>query len=282
MIDRDKPVGLVMKDKFYQYLGKQYGYAIFMKRTIERLMDQGPLVVDYDTPLDRVSEIAMMREEEALYDYIIVTKDSKYYGIVTVKDLLQKMTEIELNRAKYANPLTGLPGNIMIEQRIRNVIASKNKYAVLYFDLDNFKPYNDVYGFENGDRIIEMTAAVIGQRMKALDFHRGFLGHIGGDDFVAIVENHQVHRLCEAIIEKFDKRILDFYSEIDRKKGYIMAENRHGAIEKFPLMSLSIAVVTNEHRDFDSVSHLAEYASRIKKKCKACWTSNYMIGNTAE
>ncbi|AOT69650.1 hypothetical protein Gferi_08705 [Geosporobacter ferrireducens] len=282
VIDQDKPVGLIMKHKFYRHLGKQYGYAIFMKRTIDRLMDKAPLTIDYDTPLDRASEIAMMREEDTLYDYIIVTRDGKYYGIVTVKDLLQKTTEIELDRARYANPLTGLPGNMVIDQKIRNMIVSKKQYAVLYFDLDNFKPYNDVYGFENGDRVIEMTAALIEQRMKALDFHEGFLGHIGGDDFVAVVESHQIHKLCEAIIEKFDKRILDFYSELDCKKGYIMAENRHGIIEKFPVMSLSIAVVTNRYKNFERVSQLAEYASKIKKKCKACWTSNYIIGDTPE
>ncbi len=282
VIDKDKPVGLLMKHSFYYHLGKQYGYAIFMKRGMERLMDKSPLIIDYDTPLDRVSEIAMMRNTDALYDYIIITRDNKYHGIVSVKDLLQKTTEIQLERAKYASPLTGLPGNILIEQKISNMISSNKKYAVLYFDLDNFKPYNDVYGFDNGDKIIEMTAGLIEQRMKALDFHEGFLGHIGGDDFVAIVESHQIHKLCEAIIEKFNKKILDFYSEIDRKNGYIMAENRHCVIEKFPLMSMSIAVVTNRFNNFESASKLAEYASKIKKKCKACWESNYIIGEANE
>ena len=282
VIDKDKPVGLLMKHNFYYHLGKQYGYVIFMKRSIERLMDKTPLIIDYDTSLDRVSEIAMMRNTDALYDYILITRDNRYHGIVSVKDLLQKTTEIQLERAKYASPLTGLPGNIMIEQKISSMISSNKKYAVLYFDLDNFKPYNDVYGFDNGDKVIEMTAGLIEQRMKALDFHEGFLGHIGGDDFVAIVESHQIHKLCEAIIEKFNKRILDFYSETDRRNGYITAENRHGIIEKFPLMSLSIAVVTNRFNNFENASKLAEYASRIKKKCKSCWESNYIIGEANE
>ena len=277
VVDAGKPVGLIMKHKFYRNLGKQYGYVIFMKRSIDRIMDTKPLTVDYDTPLDRASEMAMMREEESLYDYIIVLREGKYFGIVTVKDLLQKTTEIELNRAKYANPLTGLPGNILIEQKLKDVIAGDRPYSVLYFDLDNFKAYNDVYGFENGDRVIEMTAEVIEQRMKALEFEDSFFGHVGGDDFVAILPSYSVNKLCEAIIEKFDKRISEFYTELDRDHGYIMAQNRHGMMEKFPLMSLSIAVVNNRKQKYESVSQIAEHASKVKKKCKSCWTSNYIV-----
>lgn len=282
VVDDDKPVGLIMKHKFYRYLGKQYGYSIFMDRPVDYLMDNAPMVIDFDTPLDQVSEIAMKRDDDTLYDYIIVTKNHKYCGIATIKDLLQKTTEIELNRAKFANPLTGLPGNIIIEQKIRNIIKSTKDYSVLYFDIDNFKSYNDVYGFDNGDRILQMLGNLIGQWMELLDFKEGFLGHIGGDDFVAIVESHVVNNLCDAIIDKFDRSILDYYSEIDQKNGYIMAENRHGVMEQYPLMSLSIAIVTNKYQNFESVSQLVEYASRIKKKCKACWKSNYIIGNITE
>ncbi|WP_192930172.1 GGDEF domain-containing protein [Alkaliphilus pronyensis] len=282
VVDKDKPVGLIMKHKFYRYLGRQYGYSIYMDRAIEILMDNTPLIIDFDTPLDQVTKIAMLRDDDTLYDYIIVTKNNTYYGIATIKDLLEKTTEIELNRAKYANPLTGLPGNIIIEQKISNIIKSTEDYSVLYFDIDNFKSYNDVYGFDNGDRIIEMLGNLIQQCMSLYEFEKGFLGHIGGDDFVAIVESHTINKLCETIIDRFDKSILHYYSEIDQKKGYIMAENRHGTIEQFPLMSISIAVVNNKNRCFASASQLAEYASKIKKKCKIRWTSNYIIGDITE
>ncbi|MEW9122128.1 MAG: EAL domain-containing protein [Thermotaleaceae bacterium] len=278
VVDGDKPVGLIMKHKFYKNLGMQYGYVIFMKRSIDRIMDKNPLVVNYDTPLDRVSEMAMLREEESLYDYIIVSKSGKYFGIVTVKDLLQKTTEIQLSHAKYANPLTGLPGNVLIEQQLSSLLNNQSPYSVLYFDLDNFKAYNDAYGFENGDRVIEMTAQVIQQRIEAVEIQDSFLGHVGGDDFIAILPTYHIQKLCEAIIERFDKRVPEFYTETDRKNGFIMAENRHGQIEKFPLISLSIAVLNNERQQYESTTEIAEYASKVKKKCKTDWKSNYMIG----
>ncbi|MFZ5966617.1 MAG: GGDEF domain-containing protein [Bacillota bacterium] len=277
VIEEDKPVGLIMKHNFFKNLGQQYGYVIYIKRSIDRIMDKQPLIVDYQTPLDRVSELAMQRDKDSLYDYIIVTQKGKYHGIVTVKDLLQKTTEIQLNRAKFSNPLTGLPGNILIEKEITNVITKHAPYAVLYFDLDNFKPYNDVYGFDNGDKVIEMTAEVIEQRMQALGYGDEFLGHVGGDDFVAVIQDAHVEKLCEAIIEKFDRRILEYYTELDRKNGFIFAENRHGVVEKFPIMSISIAVINNKHHAFDTVGELAEAAGRVKKKCKASWCSNYII-----
>lgn len=278
VIDNKKPIGLLMKHNFYYHLGKQYGYSIFMKRRIEWIMDQSPLIVDYDTPMDQVSEIAMKRNVDTLYDYIIVTKGTHYHGVVSVKDLLQKTTEIQLEYAKYASPLTGLPGNIMIEQKLQQVLASNNKYSVLYFDLDNFKSYNDIYGFDQGDRIILMTAELIKESLQAFHFTNGFLGHIGGDDFVAVVESHRINKFSDYIIQNFNERILSYYSQNDISKGYITAQNRHGAYENYPIMSISIAIVTNKKNHFETSSQLVEYASQIKKQCKACFISNYIVG----
>lgn len=282
VIQDHKPVGLLMKHKFNHHLGKQYGYSIIMQRSIEHLMDQNPLIVDYKTPLDQVSDIAMSRKDDALYDYIIVTNHGAYHGIATVKDLLQKTTEIQLERAIYASPLTGLPGNNMIEQKLRQMVAARHDYAVMYFDLDHFKPYNDVYGFSKGDKLIEMTARCIEQRMSALNVKDRFLGHIGGDDFVAIVTSHDIKRLCEAIIDKFNAEVMSFYSEQDRNNGYVVAENRRGEWDKFPLVQLSIAVVTNCGQQFDNISQLSEYASLIKRKCKLLPKSSYLIDGSCE
>lgn len=259
-------VGIIMYSDFLSKVGTQYGWSLYMKRPVHLVMDSHPLIVDYNIPLDKVSKIVISREEDKLYDYIIVEKNNKYYGIVPVISLLEKTMELELNVAKYANPLTGLPGNVVIEDSISKILSDETEFSLMYFDLNDFKAYNDTYGFEKGDKIISYTAAII---QKNVSKHKdGFLGHIGGDDFVAIVQNQDVKKLCEDILLEFDNNIHHFYNEEDRRKGYILSINRNNHEEIFPLMSLSIAVITNQNRTFSNIYEISEAAAMLKKKCK--------------
>lgn len=276
VLSDQKPIGLVMRTQFYKNLSTQYGYSIFMKRPIDRIMDKNPLIIDYFTPISEVSEIAMARPRENLYDYIIVTKNKKYKGIVTIKNLLITTSQIQVSIARYANPLTGLPGNVVIEDKLTEVIKKKS-YSVLYFDLDNFKAYNDVYGFENGDKIIRATANILNKNVQAYGREQAFLGHIGGDDFIGVFPSYDIEEVCEKIVEEFNQQIQSFYNEKDRARGYIFAKNRHGDKEKFPFMSLSIAVVTNKKMQFSNIEDLAKAAVELKKECKMCWESCYKI-----
>ena len=259
-------LGIVMHSNFYSKVGTQYGWSIYMKRPIHLVMDSTPLIVDYYTPMDKVSKIVISREEDKLYDYIIVEKDSKYYGIVPVILLLEKTMEFEVNVAKYSNPLTGLPGNVVIEDSISKLILGEKKFSLLYFDLNDFKPFNDTYGFENGDRILSFTASII---QKHTCLHKdSFLGHIGGDDFVAIIPGHNANNLCQSIINEFDDNISNFYNEDDKKNGYIQSFNRNNNEENYPIMSISIAVVMDKDKSYTSIYELTEDAAKIKKKCK--------------
>ena len=277
VVDKDKLVGLVMRDKFYAKLGTQYGFALFLNRPITLVMDKHPLIVDYNTTIDVVSKQAMTRTDETLYDYIIVTRDSNYCGIVTVKDLLVKSTELEVNYAKHLNPLSGLPGNILIEQKLTELISSTTPYIVLYIDIDNFKVYNDVYGFENGDRIIQLVGRIISDIMLKDCDSSYFIGHIGGDDFVIIVENYDIGNICDSLLSTFEKGINDFYNHDDLERKYIVARNRHGVEEQYGLLSLSIAGVSNKDKVFKDIYELSEYASKVKKKCKQVWNNCYII-----
>jgi len=259
-------LGIIMNANFFSKVGTQYGWSIYMKRPVHLVMDSNPLIVDYYTPLDKVSKIVISREEDKLYDYIIVEKDSKYYGIVSVISLLEKTMEFEINVAKYSNPLTGLPGNVVIEDSISKLIIGEKEFSLLYFDINDFKAFNDTYGFENGDRILSFTASII-QKYTCL-YKESFLGHIGGDDFVAIISGHDARVLCQNIINEFDKNILNFYNEEDREKGYIQSFNRNNIEENYPIMSISIAVVINKNKSYKTIYELTEDAAKIKKKCK--------------
>lgn len=277
LLQGDVPVGLLMKNKLLAHLATQYGVAVYMNRSVGSLMDNSVLIVDYDTPLEQVSKLAIARYEDSLYDYIVVTQYGKYYGIITVRQLLEKTTQLEINRAKHSNPLSGLPGNILIEEKLIQLIEAKESYSVLYFDLDNFKAYNDLYGFDNGDKILCMTAQIIQSQLKNANIADVFVGHIGGDDFIAILPDIDIVPLCQTIINYFDVRVRDFYTERDRKLGFILAKNRHGVEEEFPIVSLSIAVVTSVGCKFKNPADLGEAASAVKKKCKLVWQSCYCI-----
>ena len=276
VVDNRKLSGLIMKDKFFAKLGTQYGYALYINRPISILMDNHPLSVDYETTLDIVSKKAVARNEEALYDYIIVTRDSEYFGIVTVKDLLEKTTELEVNYARHLNPLSGLPGNLLIEQKLSRFITDTASFTILYIDINDFKVYNDVYGFENGDRLLQYLASTLAGCASKFPF-RHFIGHIGGDDFIIIVESYDVAEICQSIIETFDSGISSFYSDNDIDRGYIISKNRRGEEEKFGVVGLSIAGITNKCRSFKDIYELSEYSSKIKKRCKEKYCSCFLI-----
>ncbi|KMT22299.1 type I-B CRISPR-associated protein Cas8b1/Cst1 [Clostridium cylindrosporum] len=273
IVENDVVKGVVTRHAFYTKLGWRYGYSLYSSKAISNIMSRDFLSVDYKMPIDMVIKLAMSRDEDTLYDHITVVKDSKYYGIVTVKDLIEKTIEIEVDNARHSNPLTGIPGNVIIEQNLEKCIFSNENYCVMYFDIDNFKAYNDIYGFESGDKVIKLLAKVISHNMPK----ENFIGHIGGDDFIAISYSYNVEDICSSIIKDFDMLSIEYYDKKDIEKGYITAQNRHGVEEEFPLISLSIAALTNKRKEFRSVYALAKEASRLKRKCKQNTGSSYFI-----
>ncbi len=174
------------------------------------------------------------------------------------------------------NPSSLLPGPSIIEEEIERQIEMGQQFAVCYADLDNFKAFNDYYGYFFGDRVIRMTARII----KDVVFDvcpEGFVGHIGGDDFIAIMPGELVPQICENIIRTFDTFIPFRYHVDDRKKGYIITANRRGETEKFVIMTLSIAVVINKGRMFQHVGEMSHMLADLKKYTKTLDGSNYVI-----
>jgi diguanylate cyclase (GGDEF)-like protein len=177
-----------------------------------------------------------------------------------------------------ANALTHLPGNHAIIQEIQQRVSSEAPYSVLYFDLNNFKSFNDRYGFVRGDQAIRLTAQVLERRISAVaSEHKAFLGHIGGDDFVAIVASHEVAGLCESVIKDFDASIPALYDEPDRARGMITSVDRRGNKTDVPLMGIAIAVVTNRQKMFRHPGEVALIAGDLKKWVKSANGSAYVI-----
>ncbi|MEO1784295.1 GGDEF domain-containing protein [Thermodesulfobium sp. 4217-1] len=264
LLDEDKAAGLITRREFFTQLGTQFGRELYLNKPIEKIMDQEPLILDYSIPIDQVIKKIANREENKLYDYVIVEKDEKYFGVVPIISLLEKSMELELNVAKYSNPLTGLPGNLIIEEKIREFIDKEVPFSLIYFDLNNFKSFNDYYSFERGDKVIKYTANIL---ERHIGFHKdAFLGHVGGDDFIAVVGAYEIERLCCNITEEFDFNIKRFYNEEDINKGYITSIDRDVTEKHFPMISISIASVNN--KKIANYENMTEKVSEIKKICK--------------
>lgn len=204
-------------------------------------------------------------------EYYIPKPLHEIYFYYTIKNLSRL---IDANRC--ISDLTGLPGNMQIEIELKRRISGKKLYAVLYADLDNFKAYNDKYGFMNGDEVIKYTANVIRDAIQKHGTKGDFLGHIGGDDFVAIVSYENAKKIGKEIVKLFDAGITDFYSEEDVKSGYIRILNRKGKMEKYPLMTLTVAMISNKYRKYDSVLELGEDGASVKKKAKTIEGSTFL------
>lgn len=198
-------------------------------------------------------------------------------------DWFEKLVEvrmrkvIERNRRDLSvNPSTKLPGPTMIELEIERQLEMKEEFAVCYADLDNFKAYNDYYGYVFGDRIIKLTGRVI----KDIVFDlcpEGFVGHIAGDDFMFMVPREQIDPVCKWILKCFDAFIPFRYAEEDRARGFIRTTSRRNTVETYPILTLSIAVVVNERGTFSHIGELSKMLADLKKATKRLPGSNYMI-----
>jgi diguanylate cyclase (GGDEF)-like protein len=186
---------------------------------------------------------------------------------------LKKLEEMYLD----ASPLTRLPGGIAIETVLKKRIDSMQPIAFCVLDLDNFKAFNDRYGYANGSEVIKETAKIIDNVVKSKGSPEDFIGHVGGDDFVVITTPEFMREISSEIISRFDRRIPDFYDSEERERGYILGKTRQGIEMEFPIMSISIAIVTNEHRQLINPLEASEIAAELKDYAKTIQKSVFVV-----
>ncbi len=192
--------------------------------------------------------------------------------LARVKTLLKRSQE-----AMDANPSTKLPGNLSIERAIVRRITSKEKFAVCYCDLDNFKSFNDHYGFYLGDRAIKYTGMTVNTVVRELGSPADFVGHIGGDDFIFITQPENSEKLCKEIIQRFDIGIRELYDPKELERGYIVGKNRQGMTVEVPIMSLSIAVISNVDHVIEHPGQISMIEGELKEYVKKLEGSNYVV-----
>ena len=274
LVDNNIATGIIFRDKFLNKLfSSRYGIELHGKHPINTFIETPPLSFDKNMPIDLVSKhlTTSMSSDPAF----IITDNREYLGIGTVLDLLAEFTRQQIDNAKHANPLTLLPGSVPINNHVNQLLSNKTPFSFGYFDLDNFKPFNDVYSYDAGDEIIKAVA-------KTLTYHVppecGRVGHIGGDDFIVIFTCKDWLLRCKNILDTFKKEILSHYNDNDIKAQGILTENRKGEKCFFPLTSLSIGLV-----DQLSTSHcqshvnIADLASEAKKMAKKISGNSYFI-----
>ncbi len=228
-----------------------------------------PIIV-LSSNLDTDHIIDVLKNEVELYLKQPVDEQILYYSI---RNLLRL-----LDSNRMVSPLTGLPGNVKIQAEMKKRLLNGNIYAMLYIDLDNFKAYNDIYGFSNGDEIIKFTANTISTHVfKEDDGESNFVGHIGGDDFIAIVEGDNYEKICQDIIAEFETKLPKFFNKEDIERGYLEVENRKGIMEEYPLTSISIGVVEVTKERFKNTLEIGEAGANVKHLAKTIYGSTYVI-----
>jgi diguanylate cyclase (GGDEF)-like protein len=181
------------------------------------------------------------------------------------------------DRDTFVHPSTRLPGTIEIETEILRRIEGKMRFAVCYADLDHFKEFNDRYSYYDGDRVIRILSKILHDVVKGIGGEEGFVGHIGGDDFIFVIPIDMVQDTCSEVVSVFDTLIPYQYSEQDRRAGYYFGKDRRGQLHKVPLMTVSIGVVTNERRQFTHAGQVSELATEMKSYAKTLYGSVFSV-----
>lgn len=306
-LGRDRPPRILVADDLPDLLQvltetlENEGYSVVAvpdgQAALDAIRADPPDIAVLDLKMPKIDGFAVcraLREDPLLENLPVVilsasgTRDSKIEGLdlgaddfiskpVDVRELLARLRMI-LKRTRQgldANPLTRLPGNLSIESRIDRALKRAEPLAVLYVDLNQFKAYNDAYGYDSGDRVIKSVARVLVDlvREKAADF----VGHIGGDDFIVLTTPERMESAAAKACAEFDKVVPSFYSEEDRARGSIRAKDRQGVERDFPLLSVSIGITHNRDRVLTGSAQVAQFGAELKKAAKSKTGSAYVV-----
>ncbi len=273
---------------------EEQGFAVEMAsdggQALEMIRAGPPDIAVLDLKMPRLDGFAVCAElrRDPLTEHLPViilsasgTRDSKVAGLnlgaddfvtkpVDMPELLARIRMI-LKRTRQgldASPLTRLPGNISIQTRIEEALSEGRPLAVLYLDLNQFKAYNDAYGFDAGDRVLRATARMLIRIIQEEGSREGFVGHIGGDDFIVLAHPDRMEELARRLVAEFDAMVPGFYSEKDRGRGKLLSTDRQGRLREFPLLSLAIGICHNRFRSLSSYAQVAQLGAELKRHAK--------------
>lgn len=266
VIEGKTPVGLISRYDTIDRFARTYQKELHGKKPCTQYMDQSPIIVSKTMTINALSELIVSADPQYLINgFIIVNEENEYIGTGNGHTLLREVTNLQIHAARYANPLTLLPGNVPINAHIDRLLENNQPFVACYCDLDHFKPFNDAYGYRRGDEMIQFVGHLLST--VAID-QKDFIGHIGGDDFILLFQSDNWEQLCQDALDNIAKVIPDFYDAQDVKSGGINVEDRLGNKSFFPFGSMSIGAVSVIPQFFKSHHEVAGAMSRAKKEAK--------------
>ncbi|MED7670734.1 GGDEF domain-containing protein [Pseudomonas moraviensis subsp. stanleyae] len=265
--EQGQPCGIVHRHSLSDALLKPFATDLFARKPISRLMNDDFLAVEMSQSLQQVSRLITSRARQRIEEDFIITLNGGYLGLGRVIDVLKLITELKIQQARYANPLTLLPGNVPIQQCLTRLLQQARESIICYVDIDSFKPFNDIYGYGRGDEVLLCLAQCLNERV---DPTRDFVGHIGGDDFLLVLGPEDWRKRLNQLLDDFQSQCRRFYRPEHLEAGCFTAPNRQGVRQEFALLSLSIGVVHLRPEACAALdaSQLAEMASQAKHHAK--------------
>lgn len=266
VVDDTRPLGLATRSELLDLFSARYRRELHGRKPISAFMRTGAVCVDENTPLEEISRLITDDTEQDLAQVFMVTRHGSFFGVARTSLLLRRITEQQLHLARHSNPLTQLLGSIPICEQVDSLLTQRAEFHFAYFDLNSFKPYNDLYGYSRGDRIILLLSGIL---CRNLDPVQDLVGHIGGDDFVAILRSPDWSARCDAILQEFSREVRLHYPAEALEAGGIHCEDRRAQRAFFPLVSLAIGLAHPDpercHNHHDVVA-LATDAKREAKR----------------
>lgn len=259
------PLGLINRRVFNERMAVPFARELLGRKPCIKLMHASPIMADVAQSIDAMSEILLGEDQRYLSDGFIITREGRYAGVGTGEALVRRVTELRIEAARYANPLTLLPGNIPIAEHITRLIDAQQPFMAAYCDLNHFKPYNDQYGYFRGDRMIRLVASTL---LRHAEPQWDFVGHVGGDDFVVLFQSDDWERRCREMVAEFNAASRGLFDDEDLARGVLEGEDRAGRYTTFPLTTLTIGVAqVNPHR-FCTAEEVASQAAAAKRLAK--------------
>ncbi len=263
--DQGRPLGLVSRTRFVTQYAKPYFRELYGRQSCTVSANLTPRLLDIAADIDTLTGVLTSEDQRYLSEGVIIVEHGRYRGLGAGEDLVRAVTEARIEAARHANPLTLLPGNIPITQHIERLLDAGRDFVACYFDLNQFKPFNDLYGYWRGDEMILLTARTL---TSQTDPRRDFVGHVGGDDFVVLFQSDDWEPRCRAILASFNAEAAQLYDEPERQAGGVMAEDRHGNLRFHPLTTLSVGAVQVVAQPSLRPEDVANAAARAKRRAK--------------
>lgn len=260
-----RPLGLINRRVFAEKYAQPYARELYGRRPCTTFMHATPLVCDIHQSLESMTSILRGEDQRYLSDGFVITEQGRYRGLGTGEALVRRVTEQRIEAARYANPLTFLPGNIPVTEHIGRLLESSRPFVVAYCDLNHFKPFNDQYGYFRGDRMILLVAQTV---LRNVESSVDFAGHIGGDDFVVLFQSDDWERRCQSIVDMFNEAARDLFDGEDAARGGLESEDRQGRRMFFPLSTLCIGAAMIPAGTTALPEEVASLAATAKRQAK--------------